>query len=265
MILYNYMDVTRYISDCIQNKIPIAFLKYGDGEYSAAKGHKGHNCDNDKYTDKLRNGLIDSFKFMVDERINTMIGQWHNEEPEFFWNSLVKKKPNYVNYHTFILDHEYLEEKAAIFKSIKQSPLKKIYICNPLMVRAKILLNIDHMIHVPFNNWFDDSFDNILASILDVITPGEQFILLTSAGMGAKVLIAEVSKRYPNSIYLDIGSALDKICTKKSSRGWEPQYHYLMFDLRDIIPPNWESSEYQSVFEEAREKIGKHGNWTNDE
>ena len=39
---------------------------------------------------------------------------------------------------------------------------------------------------------------------------------MTSCGQSAKVLIAELHKTYPNGIYLDVGSGLDCICTKRA-------------------------------------------------
>ena len=255
------MEITKYLSECIQTKTPVSFSKYGDGEYNAANGHSGHNCDNDNYTDKLRQGLLSSFQYMVDEAPNTYIGIWYDRENTVFWNSLVKKPIQFAKYHTIIMDHENRAEKVELLKTIKESKLKKIYVCNPLMIRAKSLLNIDFMIHVPFNNWVDTQYDDILNSIKSCIMDGEQYIIMTSAGMGAKILIGELSKLYPNNIYLDIGSAFDKICTKKTSRGWEPSYEEFMNDLRELLPDDWESSEYQSIFDEAKHKLGIHASW----
>jgi len=254
------MEITTYLSQCIQNKTPVAFLKYGDGEYGAALGHKGHNCDRDVYNDVLKNGLIDSIRFMVDNGPNTYIGIWHDGNHIEFWNKHVNKPIRVAKYHTVIMDGDRNTEKAELLKTIKESPLKKIYICNPLMVRAKILLNIDHMIHVPFNNWVDTEFNTILEQVNAVMNESvnEPCIVLTSAGMGAKLLIGELTKLYPQNIYIDIGSGLDKICTKKTSRGWEPSYDDFMRILADIIPSNWESSEYQQIFNEAVYKVGVH-------
>jgi hypothetical protein len=257
------MDITQYLADCVRNNTPVSFSKYGDGEYAAANGHNGHNCDQDTYTNSLGDSLRTSFTYMVDEAPNTYIGIWHDGNHIDFWSSLVKKPIRVVKYHTIIMDHDQRVEKVDLFKSIKESPLKKIYICNPLMTRAKGLLNIDHMIHVPFNNWFDTEFDRLISEIESCIVNGEQCIIMTSAGMGAKAVIAELSKKYPQNIYLDIGSGLDKVCTKKTSRGWEPNYAELMYIFKDLLPDHWESSEYQTVFEEARDKLGVHAPWLN--
>ena len=52
------MDIGNILIDCVKNKTPVSFSKYGDGEYLCASGTPGHNCDNDNYTEKLRYSLI---------------------------------------------------------------------------------------------------------------------------------------------------------------------------------------------------------------
>ena len=114
------------------------------------------------------------------------------------------------------------------------------------------------MFHIPFNNWVDKEFDIILDAIKVIIDPEEQYIILTSAGMGSNLLISELTKLFPKNIYIDIGSGLDKICTRKTSRGWEPSYEELMNLLSDIIPPGWESPQYDGICKYAEFVIGLH-------
>ena len=252
------MEITGYLSECIKTQTPVAFLKYGDGEYYASLGHSGCNCDRDTYTKVLRDGLIQSFSFMVDQGPNTFVGIWHDGNHIEFWKRFVKNSVQVAKYHTVIMDADHRNEKVELLRTIKKSPLKKIYVCNPLMVRARPLLNIDHMVHVPFNNWVDHQFDTILTQVKSCVNVEEPCIVLTSAGMGAKILIGELTKLFPKNIYIDVGSALDKICTKKTSRGWEPSYEELMTLLSDLIPPSWESAEYDNIFIDAQTKMGVH-------
>ena len=258
------MEITAYLTECIRNQTPVSFSKYGDGEYLAATGCSGANCDRDTYTEALSRGLREGFASMVEKGPNTYIGIWHDGNHIEFWKTLlnpgVSTPINLAKYHTIIMDNDSRKEKVELLRTIKTSSMKKIYVCNPLMVRAKGLLNVDCMIHVPFNNWFDAKFDEILAEIKSALTD-EPCIVMTSAGMGAKVLIAELTKVYPQNIYLDFGSALDKVCTKKTSRGWEPSYEELMTELRELLPEDWDAEEYRPVFEEAKQKLGVHAPW----
>ncbi len=42
---------------------PFIFAKFGDGEYAAANGHYGSNCDGDKYTNNLQKEIIDAIQY----------------------------------------------------------------------------------------------------------------------------------------------------------------------------------------------------------
>lgn len=257
------MDITKYLADCIINGIPVSFSKYGDGEYSAANGHNGANCDNDIYTTKLSESLRLSFEYMVDKSPNSYIGIWTDNNHVNYWSSIVKNPIKLAKYHTLIMDSDNRKDKVHLFKTIKESQKKKIYICNPLLIRAQGLLNIDYMIHVPFNNWFDSQFEEIFEQIDSCIKEGEQCIIMTSAGMGSKVLISELIKKHPQNIYLDIGSGLDKICTRKTTRGWEPTYDELIHELHELLPNDWYNEKYWWIFNEARKKLGVHAMWLN--
>jgi len=81
---------------------------------------------------------------------------------------------------------------------------------------------------------------------------------MTSCGMSAKVLIAELSKRFPKGLYFDIGSGLDKICTKKDSRGVYKDYNELVDLFKDIIPEDWNDPKYDYIYNESSPKLGIH-------
>jgi len=254
------MEITNILTEAINNQTPISFSKYGDGEFFCANSCDGVNCDMDPYTFKKKKGLIESFQYMVNEVPNSYMGIWNYEKTQSdFWEGLTTKKIKWAKYHTIIMDNDNVDNKVSLYKSIKYSTMKKIYICNPLMIKAKLLLNIDYMVHVPFNNWFDSYFDELMNVLKKIIRKDEKYIIITSAGMGAKILICELSKLFPNNIYLDFGSAIDKICTKKTSRGWEPSYEVLMSLLKDLISQkDWNDPKYDIVYEEAKKKMGIH-------
>ena len=253
-------EITNYLTHCIENKIPVSFSKYGDGEYFAVTSKDGANCDNDKYTQKLKDNLIESFKYIIKNNNNTYIGFWNNMEYANFWQNLVGNHHiNWANYHTIIMDGHNQLDKVNLYKKIRFSNLKKIIVCNPLLIKSKILFNIDYVIHISINNWFDTQYENILSQIRDIMNnTDEQFIVITACGMGAKVLISNLVKSNPNNIYLDFGSAIDKLCTKRNTRGGGVSYDQLLIDLKDIIPDNWNDSKYDYIYEESRDKLGTH-------
>ena len=254
---------STYIVNCINNKIPFIFLKYGDGEYLCASknfinNNNIANCDNDKYTKKLSDYLKSSFKYIVETESNYYFGKWHDNSVAEYWESLVNKKINWVDYHTLLIYDNDLN-KLEIYKTIKNAKHKKIYICNELLKKAEILLNIDYMVYIPMNNWFDNSFESILEKIKKIIGLDiGNFIVMTSCGMSAKVLITELYKVYPNEIYLDIGSGLDTICTKRSTRGLFVNYEFCLNYFKDILPDNWDDPKYDYIYDSAQINLGLH-------
>ena len=252
------MEITEYLTNCVENNVPVSFSKYGDGEYNCVYGYYGRNCDNDLWTEKLKIGLIQSFIYMTNEAENAYIGLWHDHNNKQLWENYVNKPVKWVNYHTIIFCQDHDEEKAKLYKSIKYSNRKKIIICNPLLIKSKLLLNADYIITIPFHSWFDNDFEKILEIIKQLIGPDGNHIILTMCGMSAKVLICELTKIYPKGIYLDIGSGLDILCTKHDSRGFSHSYEYLINLLKDIIPNDWEDDKYLPIYEEAKTKLGIH-------
>ena len=255
---------TQIIVKNIENNTPFIFLKFGDGEYLCASKNfninndDNTNCDNDTYTKKLSNSLNESFKYLVNNTQNTYYGKWDEPLIYKYWESIVNKPINWVNYESLMFYDKNIN-KLEIFKTIKNSKQKKIYVCNKLLRKVKILLNIDKMVYIPINNWFDDEFDDILNKIKNIISKeDENFILMTSCGMSAKVLITELYKIYPNSIYLDIGSGLDLICTKRTTRGFHIDYDFCYNFFKDILPDNWNDPKYDYIYPKAQNKLGLH-------
>lgn len=259
------MEITSYLTKCIENGIPVSFSKYGDGEAMCVAGNGYANCDRDPMTPNLRTKLKESFMYMVETADNAFLGLWHDPSSIDFWKQFVTKEIKWAKYHTVLIDNDLNQKsetfyaKINLYKSIKLSPLKKIMICNPLMIKAKQLLNVDNMIHVPLYNWFDTQLESIIVKIKNIVND-ESFIVLTSCGMGAKVLICELTKLYPRGIFIDIGSALDLLCTKKDSRGREYSYDSLLLEFKkqNMIPDNWDDPKYDHIYKTASLSLGVH-------
>lgn len=260
------MNVTQFLSECVKHYIPTSFSKYGDGEYNCVQSIDEYNCDNDNYTQKLKDGLIRSFKCMVEEMDTdySFIGLWPDITKQLFWESLVKTPIRWTDYHSIIFHNDdflenrtILDSKIELYKNIKKSSAKKIIICNKLLVKAVSLLNISHTIQIPFDNWFDKYFETVLEATSQLIETDGNHIIITCCGMGAKVLICELKKRFPKGVYLDFGSALDLLCTKTDSRGTASKYDYhdLLAAFRDILPPDWQDEKYNPIYAEAATKL----------
>ena len=148
------MDITGHIIECIENSKPVSFLKFGDGEFNCMRRHNGSNCDGDIYTYKLSNGLIASFKFIVENTNNSYIGAWHTDDVKCYCESLVNKPINWCKYHTIIFDknnglciiqYNLIEEISSFF-SLEESDSKEVigrWVKNTLQMRVRNTLSFD--------------------------------------------------------------------------------------------------------------------------
>lgn len=106
------------------------------------------------------------------------------------------------------------------------------------------------------HNWFYYEFKNILDSIVKELNE-DCNIILTSGGMASKILISQLMLHSDKNIYIDIGSALDLIATKKDSRGYMC-YEEMKQYFDEILPENWEDEQYNDIYEEAKTQLGLH-------
>jgi hypothetical protein len=230
------MNSTQQLTWYIKNNVPCIFAKYGDGEYFAAKYNIGGNCDNTPYTKNLGDKVRLSFLYNS-QQLNSMIGAWHNSSHKIFWEGLGNSNVNWVNFHTVLIDNNkpanHNNDRLELFKSIKESTCKKIYVANTNMHKAKQIFNINSHIEIDPSNWFDTEYNSVFNSIKTEITDDKNTLVLTSAGMGAKYLISELHKLYPNALYVDIGSGFDKLCTGHDTRTYNPP----LKDLHEYLKP----------------------------
>ena len=224
------MDIKKFIED---NKSFI-FVKFGDGEYYASIKSEGGNCDGTPYTQTLGNGIIESFKYLT-QFPNVYIGKWEScKDVSDYFQSLTHNIVNWGDSKILIgrTYDEFLNRVVPYFRCIRNAKQQKIYVCNSMMVEeSKNILNIDNNVVIDPSNWFELNYDEILHNTINCINDPNNVLILTSAGMGAKVLIADIYKKFPNSIIIDIGSALDLIFSGRRTR----DYHLLTTnDIKDI-------------------------------
>lgn len=214
------------------------FVKYGDGEFRAANYYEGGNCDGTPYTRQLGDRLRKSFVYNS-QQPNSMIGCWHDKSDMAFWKSLGNDYINWVEYHTVIIDNKTRvsdsPDKLELYKAIRQSTRKKIYVANASMYRACQIFSIESFIEIDPSDWFEIEYESILKSVREEVVDDSNTLILTSAGMGAKALIHDLHKEFPKAIYIDVGSAFDMLCTKRATRHCTPGYEELYEYLKEIL------------------------------
>lgn len=258
------MYCTKRLTQSIRENKPIVFMKLGDGEYNCATYAHGKNCDLDDYSAKKGVAIVQALSYLTENTEHSYFGLWWNTETKSYWEEQTEKSIQWVNYHSIIIDdndmnlkNEILYDKIELLKTIKNSSLKKIYVCNELLIKVKQLLNIDICINVSIFNWFETEFERVIQEVKEHYDENGT-VCMISAGMAAKPLIAELVKCFPKGIFLDFGSALDLICTAHNTRGWSFTYDEIKDILKDLLPKNWDDPKYTILHEKAKQHLGTH-------
>ena len=216
------MDFIRFI----ETNQPFVFAKFGDGEYNAVQQFQGGNCDGTPYTSNLGKAITRAFN-SLSPNSNVYIGRWADSQQvsEYFSKS-VSNPVNWENYNLLIFrsSAEFFNRAMPYYVALRKATQQKIYVCNESMIGlSRAILGVtDHVVIDPVN-WFETQYEQILSSVKQTVRTPESLIILTSAGMGAKPLIADLYQLYPNAIIIDIGSAMDLICSHRRTR----DYHRL--------------------------------------
>lgn len=254
------MSLTELV---IQNN-PFVHSRFADGEYFCAirKFKNGTNTSGTYYTNKLSEAIIDSFKYLCNLD-NSIFGIWpdcSDRSCQDYIEGLTSKPLKYCNFGETQLNPVIPETSIKLYKEIKKSPRYKILIANRLMTKATYILNACLHIPVGYSNWFYEDFNAVLEQATDIsLNFNNNVMFIIAAGMGGKVLIAELHKRIPSAIFIDIGSGLDFICTQKATRGWQNiEYNYedYLEIFKEIIPDNWNDSKYDYIQTEAIKMLG---------
>jgi len=208
-------------SDMIKQEKPFYFEKWGDGEYHCIKQNlepQYQNCDGDDYTNKMGADLLVALDEIEQDSINHYCGQWpYHKEMIDFYN---KYEFNFVNFHRFMFYDGDYDEKIEIFRSIKRSKLKKIYVCNESLVKKlRPLLRVDEFLIIPKNNWYDQRAEEVLRRLKNMMD--RKSIVMFSCGSADHILINKLKQWNRDNILISIGSGLDWYATGKKTRSQE--------------------------------------------
>ena len=167
------------------------FIKRGDGEELCMRGNKGCNCDGSIYYPELGHKLKYAYEFFKGRK-DCYVPEF---EYQYHFNCLLHREDNDLN------------KLKKFFYLIKNSDRRKIYVGPKRLKIVSVMLGCE-FIEVPELDGFK-YYDDILSNILGDLT--DNYIVLFSAGMMAKPLIAECLDNFENITCIDIGSSFDPI------------------------------------------------------
>lgn len=225
---------TDYLTHFVETQTPCVFAKFGDGEEAAARGRSGQNCDGTRYSAALGAALRAAFPVLA-AAPNAMIGKWHDASSAHFWEAMCPTPVSWAHYHTVLVDRDIpladQLSKAALYRAIREFPSTKVYVANASMRPAVDLFAIDTHVVIDPVDWFDRSFDAVLSQTLGAVPAERACLVLVSAGMGAKPLMARLVEARPRALLVDVGSGWDALCRGKRSRDYQHEPH----EIRDFV------------------------------
>lgn len=218
-------------TEMIKNNQNFIIVKFGDGELTNmfSTNEHDHNCDGNNYFKELGTELIEAYIYYlripyayickwdhvyhIEEKIEEDLKNWFKYDDKFLeYNIIIHKLP-------------FKEEQINFFKTIKYSSRKKMYVTNKEMLDALIpIMNIKLGVVIPDRNSYLYKKQIIDLCSQQIEKEPDGLIILFSAGMFSKVLIKELSMKFPKHTYIDIGSTFDGLIKGSRDFNYMPQY-----------------------------------------
>lgn len=184
-------------TDKIKKKENFSFIKRGDGEEFCMSGMVGANCDGHPYSPELGEKLKKAYKFF-ESQDNCFVPLFDDQT---YFNCFLHRTDNN------------LSKVKDFYQAVREDDRYKIFVGpEKLNILGKILKCQNH-IAVPELNAFSE-YERVLKELRSIIKLNEPCIVMFSAGMMAKSLIAECLEENKNITCLDLGSAWDPLISQ---------------------------------------------------
>ena len=181
-------DIDKLILKLLNNQ-NFTFVKLGDGEAGCMEHQEGANCDGVVYTPSLAVQLAESFDYFSEQK-NTHIVYFGNQKS---YNQLLHRTDSN------------LTKVKHFYDIIKNSPRKKFYVAPAKLAPVAKYLGCSHILCPEV---IDEASAYFLGTgLVELIE--KDCIVLFSAGLWAKVLIADCMRNEKNATHIDVGSAFD--------------------------------------------------------
>jgi len=255
----------RHLLNKLLNNERVIFTKFGDGEYLCMKLENIGSCniDKDTYTLELGLKLREAFCNLCNksDKENIYIGRWHSDDKkvsifycnllyDFYITNNIELKPvPFVNYHFCLNDYNFNKNNVLFefVKTIKNINKTKIIVSNYRNKKLSVIFNGNYYIEIPFDSWFANGYYNRLENNLtELLNINNDAIVLIAGGLASKIIISNLSDKFPKTNFIDIGSSFDILVSKTNTRDWgqgkedfannyKNQYEY----YKDILPDNY--------------------------
>ncbi len=251
---YVCQDLTHILNEFNKGN-RIIFTKYGDGEHRCMNDEPGRNCDGDSHTPQLARELRISFVNLSDTP-NTFLGRWHYADGVsyflgLYYDHLVKNNkelvpPPFVHYHTFYNDHVFHDNQNLFnfVKAIQETKKHKIVITNNLNHNHTKIFKSDTYVEIPSNSWYAAGlYPRLYHYVANILNNHPDAVILISGGLASKVLISDLSLKYPQASFIDLGSGFDILSQHRYTRSERLEYNNTFENQRkyyaELLPADY--------------------------
>jgi len=190
--------------DRLKRKEPLCFLRYGDGEMKCIlyPSEDKNNCDGHKYYPELGKKLKDVLDNQQENQTAIMGLQSLGDSlfPGFksMWN---------INWTDSDIIHRANIKNG--LKDFMDACYNILLVGNPRMIKALEYFNVDwEMVTIPIKNSFTQ-YEEIYKKVEQSIKNKPDRVVLFCAGMMSEPMMDSLYRDYPNTTFIDVGSALD--------------------------------------------------------
>ena len=234
---------TQLLAGSIERDDAVAFIELGERERRCVQAE---DDDGNDYAPSLMAAV---------RHLAASSGVHFGASTTGIWEHLTRaSNMRWLHRHSAVPDDQALRTPhlLRLYSAIRDSTRTKILVGNALLAKAVILLRLDAHVVVPQGEWFGAHYARVCADVQRAAKQkGGRLLVVTCCGLGAKVLIGDLHRQHPNGIFIDVGSGLDLLCTRKDSRGVTHTYDQLQLYFKPILPPAWHDVAHESIYRDA--------------
>ena len=121
-----------------------------------------------------------------------------------------------------------------------------------MLTQLKIIFNGSYYIEIPDNSWFAKGYYNsIEENLSSLLNKYNDAIVIIAGGLASKVIIANVSSKFQNASFIDIGSSFDILSTRNDTRAWGKReieftnsYENQLVYFKEVLPDNYDNINF---------------------
>lgn len=191
------------IVDQLRAGTPVAFSRWGDGEWSAILGKSGQNCDGHAYTTELLRDLTQVLEARPTYYLGLQNAALRRYGPEIeVWLAVRKLDLPWVP--ADLWHQASIKDQLEPFLEVLRA--REVILVGPLRVVGHDLpFPRTGTVLVPLVNCHTE-VDQVVNKVELFLSASPQAIVVLSASMSANVIIHRVHQQYPDATLLDLGS-----------------------------------------------------------